>query len=82
MPLNRNVRCRTCHMWVTGAKDGHAAVVSGNKVVIVTMLQLQLQLQCRSHNHKVAVVVEVARSQGMRRRKDGVSRKSRHCTGK
>ena len=69
-------------MWVAGVKDGHVAVVSGNKVIIVAISQLQLQSRYHSCNHKVAVMVKVARSQGMRRRKDGVLCKSRHRTGK
>ena len=82
VPLDRDVGCHVHHMWVAGAKDGRVAMVSGNEVVIVAMLQLQLQLQCHSCNRKVAVKVEVARLQGMRRRKDGVSHKSCRCTGK
>ena len=84
VPLNRDVGCRACHTWIAGAKGGCVTVVSGNEVVIVAMSQSQSQSQsqCHSCNRKVAVVVEVARSQGMRRRKDGVSRKSHCCTGK
>ena len=81
VPLDHDVRCHTHHTQVTGVKDGRVTVVSGNKVVIVAMSQLQLQLQCCSHNRKVAVKVKVARSQGMRR-KDEVSHKLHHCTGK
>ena len=80
MPLNRNVGRRVHCTWVTGVKDGRVAVVSGSEVVTVTMSQSQSQ--CRSCNRKVTVVVEIARSQGIRRRKDGVSRKLRHHTGK
>ena len=80
MPLNHNVGCHVHHTQIAGVKDGHITVVSRNKVVIVTMSQLQSQ--CCSRNHKVAVVVEVARLQGMRRRKNGVSHKSHHRTGK
>ena len=78
VPLDHDVGCRARRMWVAGVKGGRVAVVSGNEVIIVAMSQSQ----CRSRNRKVTVEVEVARSQGMRRRKDGVSRKSRRRTGK
>ena len=82
MPLNHDVGCCARHTQIAGVKDGRIAVVSGSEVVIVAMSQLQLQLQCCSHNCKVAVVVKVARSQGMKRRKNGVLCKSRRHTGK
>ena len=82
MPLNHDVGRRVHHTWVTGVKDGHVTVVSGSEVVTVAMSQSQSQSQCRSCNRKVTVVVKIARSQGMRRRKDGVLRKLRHHTGK
>ena len=81
MPLNHDVRCHAHRTQIAGAKDGHVTVVSGNEVVIVAMSQLQSQC-CSCNNHKVTVVVKVARLQGMRRRKDGVLRKSHRCTGK
>ena len=82
VPLDRDVGCRARRTRIAGAKGGRVAVVSGNEVVIVAMSQSQSQSQCRSRNRKVAVEVEVARSQGMRRRKNGVSRKSRRRTDK
>ena len=80
MPLDCNVGCHACRMQIAGAKDGHITVVSRNNVIIVAMSQLQLQ--CHSHNRSVAVMVEVTRSQGMRRRKNGVSCKLHRHTGK
>ena len=80
VPLDRNVGCRTRRTQVAGVKDGRVAVVSGSEAVIVAMSQSQSQ--CCSRNRKVTVKVKVARSQGMSRRKDGVSCKLRHHTGK
>ena len=69
---------------VAGVKDSHVAVVSRNGVAIVAVLQSQSQsqLQCCSHNCNVTVEDKVARSQGMRKRRNGVLHKL-HChTGK
>ena len=82
VPLNHDVRCCMHHMWVTGAKDSCITMVSRNEVVIVTVLQLQLQLQCCSCNRNVTVKVKVTRSQGMRRRKNGVLHRLHRHIGK